>query len=185
MLAIVTTNLLRRPARTIFTAGGIAVGVATIVALLSFTQGLRSTAAGLRSSRRLGPRRLPGERLRSDRLDPAGLDRRPAGRAPRRGARHAPAADRRSRQGATPPRWCSAPTPAASSPGAWSSSPAAARSPDGRDPRRRPPRATLHLPPGGSPRRQGTPLPDRRHLSLRASSSRTQGRCSGSPKLER
>jgi putative ABC transport system permease protein len=47
MLAITATNLLRRPARTIFTAGGIAVGVATIVALLSFTQGLRDTAAGL------------------------------------------------------------------------------------------------------------------------------------------
>jgi putative ABC transport system permease protein len=47
MLAIIKTNLLRSPARTIFTAGGIAVGVATIVALLSFTQGLRNTAAGL------------------------------------------------------------------------------------------------------------------------------------------
>ncbi|MFI4984592.1 MAG: ABC transporter permease [Solirubrobacterales bacterium] len=46
MLAIITTNLLRRLARTIFTASGIAVGVATIVALLSFTQGLRQTAAG-------------------------------------------------------------------------------------------------------------------------------------------
>jgi len=46
MLAIITTNLLRRPARTIFTASGIAVGVATIVALLSFTQGLKNTAAG-------------------------------------------------------------------------------------------------------------------------------------------
>jgi putative ABC transport system permease protein len=46
MLAIISTNLLRRPARTIFTAGGVAVGVATIVALLSFTQGLRNTAAG-------------------------------------------------------------------------------------------------------------------------------------------
>jgi putative ABC transport system permease protein len=46
MLAIISTNLLRRRARTIFTAGGIAVGVATIVALLSFTQGLRDTAAG-------------------------------------------------------------------------------------------------------------------------------------------
>jgi putative ABC transport system permease protein len=44
MLAIVATNLLRSRARTIFTAGGIAVGVATIVALLSFTQGLRDTA---------------------------------------------------------------------------------------------------------------------------------------------
>jgi len=46
VLAIVTTNLLRRSARTIFTALGIAVGVATIVALLSFTQGLKETAAG-------------------------------------------------------------------------------------------------------------------------------------------
>jgi putative ABC transport system permease protein len=46
MFAIITTNLLRRLARTIFTASGIAVGVATIVALLSFTQGLKETAAG-------------------------------------------------------------------------------------------------------------------------------------------
>jgi len=44
MLAIITTNLLRSRARTVFTAGGVAVGVATIVALLSFTQGLRDTA---------------------------------------------------------------------------------------------------------------------------------------------
>ncbi|HLM86278.1 MAG TPA: ABC transporter permease [Solirubrobacteraceae bacterium] len=47
MFAIITTNLLRRSARTVFTASGIAVGVATIVALLSFTQGLQQTAAGL------------------------------------------------------------------------------------------------------------------------------------------
>ena len=47
MLSIIATNLLRRPTRTIFTAAGIAVGIATIVALLSFTQGLRETAAGL------------------------------------------------------------------------------------------------------------------------------------------
>ncbi len=46
MFTIITTNLLRRPARTVFTACGIAVGVATIVALLSFTQGLKETAAG-------------------------------------------------------------------------------------------------------------------------------------------
>ncbi len=46
MLAIITTNLLRRPARSIFTASGIAVGVATIVALLSYTAGLKQTAAG-------------------------------------------------------------------------------------------------------------------------------------------
>lgn len=46
MGAIIATNLLRRSARTVFTALGIAVGVATIVALLSFTQGLKETAAG-------------------------------------------------------------------------------------------------------------------------------------------
>ena len=46
MLAIITANLLRSRARTLFTAAGIALGVATIVALLSFTQGLRDTAAG-------------------------------------------------------------------------------------------------------------------------------------------
>jgi len=46
MLAIITTNLLRRSTRTVFTASGIAVGVATIVALLAFTQGLKETAAG-------------------------------------------------------------------------------------------------------------------------------------------
>jgi putative ABC transport system permease protein len=46
VFAIVATNLLRRKARTVFTASGIAVGVAMIVALLSFTQGLKETAAG-------------------------------------------------------------------------------------------------------------------------------------------
>jgi len=46
MLAIIRTNLLRRSARTALTASGIALGVATIVALLSFTQGLKQTAAG-------------------------------------------------------------------------------------------------------------------------------------------
>jgi putative ABC transport system permease protein len=46
MLSIILTNLRRRPTRTLLTAAGIAGGVATIVALLSFTQGLRETAAG-------------------------------------------------------------------------------------------------------------------------------------------
>ncbi|HTU78429.1 MAG TPA: ABC transporter permease [Solirubrobacteraceae bacterium] len=46
MLAIIVTNLLRRPARTVFTASGIAVGVAMVVALLSFTAGLQQSAAG-------------------------------------------------------------------------------------------------------------------------------------------
>ncbi len=46
MLSIILTNLRRHPTRTLLTAAGIAVGVATIVALLSFTQGLRESAAG-------------------------------------------------------------------------------------------------------------------------------------------
>jgi putative ABC transport system permease protein len=46
VLSIIATNLRRRPARTVLTAAGIAVGVATIVALLSFTQGLRESAGG-------------------------------------------------------------------------------------------------------------------------------------------
>ena len=46
MFTIVRTNLLRRWTRTALTASGIALGVATIVALLSFTQGLRDSAAG-------------------------------------------------------------------------------------------------------------------------------------------
>jgi len=46
VLTIILTNLLRRPARTVFTASGIAVGVAMVVALLSFTAGLQQTAAG-------------------------------------------------------------------------------------------------------------------------------------------
>jgi putative ABC transport system permease protein len=44
---MILANLRRSPTRTAFTAAGIAVGVATIVALLSFTQGLRNTAAGI------------------------------------------------------------------------------------------------------------------------------------------
>jgi putative ABC transport system permease protein len=46
MLAIIFSNLLRRRSRTLFTAAGIALGVATIVALLAFTRGLNQTAAG-------------------------------------------------------------------------------------------------------------------------------------------
>jgi putative ABC transport system permease protein len=46
MLSIIATNLRRRPTRTLLTAAGIAVGVATIVALLSFTQGLQQSASG-------------------------------------------------------------------------------------------------------------------------------------------
>lgn len=47
MIAIVLANLRRRPGRTAFTALGIAIGVATVVALLSLGEGLKQTAAGL------------------------------------------------------------------------------------------------------------------------------------------
>ena len=47
MLSLVITNLARRKARTAATAIGIALGVATIVALLSVGAGLQRTAAGL------------------------------------------------------------------------------------------------------------------------------------------
>ena len=47
MVRFVALNLARRPARTVLTALGIAVGVATIVALLSVTAGLNRSAASL------------------------------------------------------------------------------------------------------------------------------------------
>lgn len=47
MTAILLANLWRRPGRTAFTALGIALGVATIVALLSLGEGLKQTAGGL------------------------------------------------------------------------------------------------------------------------------------------
>jgi putative ABC transport system permease protein len=45
--SILMANLWRRPGRTAFTALGIAMGVATIVALLSLGEGLKQTAGGL------------------------------------------------------------------------------------------------------------------------------------------
>ena len=45
--------------------------MATIVALLSVSDGLTQTAAGLRAPRRLGPRRLPVGRVRPDRVGAA------------------------------------------------------------------------------------------------------------------
>jgi putative ABC transport system permease protein len=45
--SILLANLWRRPGRTAFTALGIAMGVATIVALLSLGEGLKQTAGGL------------------------------------------------------------------------------------------------------------------------------------------
>jgi putative ABC transport system permease protein len=45
--SILLANLWRRPGRTAFTALGIAMGVATIVALLSLGEGLKQTASGL------------------------------------------------------------------------------------------------------------------------------------------
>jgi len=44
MLALILTNLRRRKARTALTAGGIAVGVAAIVALLALSDGLNRTS---------------------------------------------------------------------------------------------------------------------------------------------
>jgi putative ABC transport system permease protein len=45
MLALITANVRRRPARTLLTALGIAVGVAAVVALLALSTGLNDTAA--------------------------------------------------------------------------------------------------------------------------------------------
>ncbi len=47
MLALITANLRRRPARTALTAAGIAVGVAAVVALLALSAGLNATAGQL------------------------------------------------------------------------------------------------------------------------------------------
>ncbi|HEX2703009.1 MAG TPA: hypothetical protein VHM72_06225, partial [Solirubrobacteraceae bacterium] len=47
MLGLILTNLTRRLGRTVLTAFGVGVGVATIVALLSLSTGLTNTAAGL------------------------------------------------------------------------------------------------------------------------------------------
>jgi putative ABC transport system permease protein len=44
---LIRANVLRRRARTLLTAGGIAVGVAAIVALLALSAGLNNTAGGL------------------------------------------------------------------------------------------------------------------------------------------
>ena len=45
--SLIWKNLLRRPARTVFTAVGVGLGVALIVALLAITNGVRRTAADL------------------------------------------------------------------------------------------------------------------------------------------
>ena len=45
MLPLVTANLRRRTARTFLTAGGVAVGVAAVVALLALSTGLNNSAA--------------------------------------------------------------------------------------------------------------------------------------------
>ncbi len=46
MLGLVVADLRRRPARTLLTSTGIAVGVAAVVALISLGDGLKQTAAG-------------------------------------------------------------------------------------------------------------------------------------------
>lgn len=63
-------NLVRNPGRTALTAAGIAIGLATIVALLALTQGLKQSVGGLSH---LGVRAPVGA---SDRLDlPAEAER--------------------------------------------------------------------------------------------------------------
>ena len=47
MIPLVLATLRRRPARALLSALGTAVGVATIVALLGVTDGLKQTAGGL------------------------------------------------------------------------------------------------------------------------------------------
>src|SRR5580704_15741711 len=46
-LSLIWRNLLRRPARTIFTAVGVGLGVALIVALLAISNGVQQTANDL------------------------------------------------------------------------------------------------------------------------------------------
>jgi len=45
--SLISKNLLRRPARTLFTAIGVGLGVGLIVALLAITNGVHRTAADL------------------------------------------------------------------------------------------------------------------------------------------
>lgn len=47
MLGLIVLNLVRNRGRTVLTAAGIAIGVATIVALLALTQGLKQSVGGL------------------------------------------------------------------------------------------------------------------------------------------
>src|SRR5512138_2886660 len=47
MLHLIVVDLRRHVARTVLTASGIAMGVATIVALLSLTSGIERSASGL------------------------------------------------------------------------------------------------------------------------------------------
>ncbi len=47
MIGVIFANLMRRPARTLLTSLGTALGVATIVALLALTSGMKQTAAQL------------------------------------------------------------------------------------------------------------------------------------------
>lgn len=47
MIGLIALNLVRNRGRTLLTAAGVAIGVATIVALLSLTQGLKQSVGGL------------------------------------------------------------------------------------------------------------------------------------------
>lgn len=47
MIGLIVLNLIRNRGRTVLTAAGVAIGVATIVAMLSLTQGLKQSVGGL------------------------------------------------------------------------------------------------------------------------------------------
>src|SRR6202035_3096826 len=49
-VVLIGRNLLRRPARTVFTVAGVGLGVGLIVALLSITNGVHRTASRPRSA---------------------------------------------------------------------------------------------------------------------------------------
>jgi hypothetical protein len=100
VLAVIGSNLIRRPARTVLTATGIALGVATIVALLSVTAGLKRSAGDLIH---LGDADLGiFQKGVADPTSRAGSRASPASRRPRRCS----SSSRGSRS--SPPRSCSA-----------------------------------------------------------------------------
>ena len=60
-LPLIWRNLLRRPARTVLTASGVALGVGLIVALLSLATGVERTARSIRANSERTPTTPPIE----------------------------------------------------------------------------------------------------------------------------